>query len=143
MNVAAAILEISNITVLPGGHRRWLRPTIPAVRAVGGVSFGIRVGDVDLVGESARQRSGDSASNARHRVKSGSMESGSAACRRKLRDSVGASSITFTGMPPLRWIPDGASAAPLRKACASTASDRPPNGGGGSTRCSTRSVSTR
>ena len=53
MSAAAPILEIRDLTVLLGGKRRWLRPSVPAVRAVGGVSLTVRPGEIlGLVGES-------------------------------------------------------------------------------------------
>jgi oligopeptide/dipeptide ABC transporter ATP-binding protein len=53
MSAAADILEVSDVTVLLGGQRRWLRAPVLPVRAVGGVSFAIRPGEiVGLVGES-------------------------------------------------------------------------------------------
>jgi oligopeptide/dipeptide ABC transporter ATP-binding protein len=53
MTVADDILEMRDVTVLLGGERRWLRPAVAPVRAVGGVSLAIRRGEiVGLVGES-------------------------------------------------------------------------------------------
>jgi oligopeptide/dipeptide ABC transporter ATP-binding protein len=53
MSSGAPILEIRDLTVLLGGKRRWLGPSVPAVRAVGGVSLTVRPGDIlGLVGES-------------------------------------------------------------------------------------------
>ena len=53
MTTPCDIVELSNITVLLGGQRRWLRAPVPPVHAVGGVSLGIRLGEiVGLVGES-------------------------------------------------------------------------------------------
>ena len=47
------IVEMTDVTVLLGGRRAWLRRPVPAVRAVGGVSLAIRSGEiVGLVGES-------------------------------------------------------------------------------------------
>ena len=53
MSSGAPILEIRDLTVLLGGKRRWLRPSVPAVRAVGGVSLAVQPGEIlGLVGES-------------------------------------------------------------------------------------------
>jgi oligopeptide/dipeptide ABC transporter ATP-binding protein len=53
MTGAGNIVEMENVTVLLGGERRWLRTTIPPVRAVGGVSLTVETGEiVGLVGES-------------------------------------------------------------------------------------------
>src|SRR3954447_25785851 len=53
MSSGAPILEIRDLTVQLGGKRRWLRPSVPALRAVGGVSLSIRPGEIlGLVGES-------------------------------------------------------------------------------------------
>jgi len=53
MSSGAPILEIRDLTVLLGGKRRWLRPSVPAVRAVGGLSLAVQPGEIlGLVGES-------------------------------------------------------------------------------------------
>src|SRR5260370_38613925 len=45
--------ERRDVTVLLGGHRRWLRTPVPPVRAVGGVSLAVRPGEIlGLGGES-------------------------------------------------------------------------------------------
>jgi oligopeptide/dipeptide ABC transporter ATP-binding protein len=47
------IVEVEDVTVMLGGERRWLRKAVPPVRAVGGVSFAVRAGEIiGLVGES-------------------------------------------------------------------------------------------
>jgi oligopeptide/dipeptide ABC transporter ATP-binding protein len=49
----APILEGRDIVVLLGGAKRWLRPEVPPVRAVGGVSLSLNGGEtLGLVGES-------------------------------------------------------------------------------------------
>jgi oligopeptide/dipeptide ABC transporter ATP-binding protein len=53
MSTGAPIVEVRDLTVLLGGERRWLRPSVPAVRAVGGVSLAVQPGEIlGLVGES-------------------------------------------------------------------------------------------
>jgi oligopeptide/dipeptide ABC transporter ATP-binding protein len=53
MTEAGNIVEMENVTVLLGGERRWLRKSVPPVRAVGGVSLAVQTGEiVGLVGES-------------------------------------------------------------------------------------------
>jgi oligopeptide/dipeptide ABC transporter ATP-binding protein len=53
MNAPGNIVELDDVTVLLGGKRGWLRPTVPPVRALGGVSLTVRAGEiVGLVGES-------------------------------------------------------------------------------------------
>jgi oligopeptide/dipeptide ABC transporter ATP-binding protein len=49
----APILEARDVVVLLGGTKRWLRRTVPPVRAVGGVSLSLSEGEtLGLVGES-------------------------------------------------------------------------------------------
>jgi oligopeptide/dipeptide ABC transporter ATP-binding protein len=53
MTETGNIVEVQDLTVLLGGERRWLRKPIPPVRAVGGVNFTVRAGEIlGLVGES-------------------------------------------------------------------------------------------
>jgi len=48
-----AILEAHDVVVLLGGAKRWLRPAVSPVRAVGGVSLSLKAGEtLGLVGES-------------------------------------------------------------------------------------------
>jgi oligopeptide/dipeptide ABC transporter ATP-binding protein len=47
------IVELRDVVVLLGGQRRWLRPAVPPVRAVGSVSLTVQQGEIiGLVGES-------------------------------------------------------------------------------------------
>ena len=145
------IVEMRDVTVLLGGERRWLRTAISPVHAVGGVSLTVRAGEiVGLVGESARcgkttlgrtllglqrETSGDLARTAPP----------SAARRRRMPQDDGARPSTMsTRTRPRRSIRGGASAARSRRGCGSTrtchAAERRARG---STRCSTRSASTR
>jgi oligopeptide/dipeptide ABC transporter ATP-binding protein len=53
MNPDGPILEARDLVVLLGGSKRWLRPRILPVQAVGGVSLALRRGEIlGLVGES-------------------------------------------------------------------------------------------
>jgi oligopeptide/dipeptide ABC transporter ATP-binding protein len=53
MNAEVPILEARDLVVLLGGAKRWLRPRILPVQAVGGVSLALRRGEIlGLVGES-------------------------------------------------------------------------------------------
>jgi oligopeptide/dipeptide ABC transporter ATP-binding protein len=53
MSIGEPILEARDVVVLLGGEKRWLRPTVAPVRAVGGVSLSLRAGEtLGLVGES-------------------------------------------------------------------------------------------
>ena len=45
MSGGEPILEARDIVVLLGGQKRWLRPAVPPVRAVGGVSMSLRAGE--------------------------------------------------------------------------------------------------
>ncbi|MGD9846621.1 MAG: ABC transporter ATP-binding protein [Variibacter sp.] len=53
MSNGSAILDARDVVVLLGGQKRWLRPVVPPVRAVAGVSLALRRGEtLGLVGES-------------------------------------------------------------------------------------------
>lgn len=53
MTEAPPLLELRDVTVTLGGQRRWLRKSVPPLRAVGGVSLSVRHGEIlGLVGES-------------------------------------------------------------------------------------------
>jgi oligopeptide/dipeptide ABC transporter ATP-binding protein len=53
MSANAAVLEARDLVVLLGGQKRWLRPVVAPVQAVGGVSLALRNGEtLGLVGES-------------------------------------------------------------------------------------------
>ena len=53
MSAGETILEARDVVVLLGGQKRWLRPAVLPVRAVGGVSLSLRAGEtLGLVGES-------------------------------------------------------------------------------------------